>query len=64
MKSGSSEKSEEAVVPDSLFAFLGWRTGVEPATFGTTIRRSNQLSYIHHVILRCKDMFFSFSPKG
>ena len=23
--------------------------GLEPTTFGTTIRRSNRLSYIHHV---------------
>ena len=28
----------------------GWLTGFEPATSGTTIQRSNQLSYSHHVI--------------
>ena len=26
---------------------LGWMTGFEPATSGSTIRRSNQLSYTH-----------------
>ena len=29
--------------------FQGWKMGLEPTTFGTTIRRSNRLSYIHRV---------------
>lgn len=32
--------------------------GLEPTTFGTTIRRSNQLSYIHRVC-GSKDRVFS-----
>ncbi len=31
-----------------LAGFMGWMTGFEPATSGSTIRRSNQLSYTHH----------------
>ena len=32
---------------------MGWKTGFEPATSGTTIRRSNLLSYNHH-FTECK----------
>ena len=31
---------------------MGWMTGLEPATTGSTIRGSNQLSYTH----RCEGM--------
>jgi hypothetical protein len=34
--------------------FEGWPTGVEPATSGTTIRRSNRLSYGHHATPKTK----------
>ncbi len=30
-------------------SIFGWKMGFEPTTFGTTIRHSNQLSYIHHL---------------
>ncbi len=34
--------------PTATFFILGRMTGFEPATFGTTNQRSNQLSYIRH----------------
>lgn len=27
---------------------MGWTTGLEPATTGTTIQGSTKLSYVHH----------------
>ena len=32
-----------------LASLFGWKMGFEPTTFGTTIRHSNRLSYIHHL---------------
>ena len=43
---------------------FGWKTGFEPATSGTTIQRSNQLSYNHHFVSECKCKSFTFFYKG
>ena len=42
----SAYANEKRSSQEDLF---GWKKGLEPSTFGTTIRRSNQLSYIHRV---------------
>ena len=40
-----SASSPVAVLPDQLSERMARETGLEPATFGVTGRRSNQLSY-------------------
>lgn len=46
--------------------FYGWKMGLEPTTFGTTIRRSNRLSYIHRVTVvrsyRDANVIYFFGP--
>ena len=42
----SAHANEKRSSQEDLF---GWKKGLEPSTFGTTIRRSNRLSYIHRV---------------
>ena len=39
--------------------FYGWMTGIEPATSGTTIQYSNQLSYIHRLGVQIYKNFLS-----
>ncbi len=39
---------------------MGWMTRFEPATSGSTDRRSNQLSYIHHKLI----LYFSNFSAG
>lgn len=41
----------------TLFTY-GWKMGLEPTTHGTTIRYSNQLSYIHRVFASANIQLF------
>jgi hypothetical protein len=42
-----AQKNKAAPYGTAFFA--GWKMGFEPTTFGTTIRRSNLLNYIHRL---------------
>ena len=39
----------EKSLANARLSNFGWKMGFEPTTFGTTIRHSNRLSYIHHI---------------
>ncbi len=41
------KETAPSVMPGAVSFDLGWLTGVEPAAFGITTQRSNQLSYSH-----------------
>src|SRR2546427_60139 len=43
----------------------GWLTGIEPATSGATVQRSNRLSYSHHVVAQQRtDLRCAPSPRS
>jgi hypothetical protein len=53
---GIPNKEEDVLLRHPLL-LIGWKTGVEPATSGTTIQRSNQLSYIHRLGVQIYKIF-------
>ena len=57
------KKGGKKKTPEKLGSLQGWKIGLEPTTFGTTIRRSNQLSYVHHVFSTVQryNLFFNLA---
>ena len=45
----SSQVWKTCILTAVLHSLMGWVIGIEPTTFWTTIRRSNQLSYTHQI---------------
>ncbi len=56
----SKKRNKKSLRHNLRLYIFGWKTGFEPATSGTTIQRSNQLNYIHHLFCGCKYIQFIF----
>ena len=58
ISSNIEDNKKGQIINVSELSPLGWKTGLEPATPGTTIQCSNQLSYIHRKIRGAKIILF------
>ena len=56
-----AKKALKNPIQSSMGVNMGWMTRLEPATSGSTDRRSNQLSYIHHKMVLRTNYFFYFT---
>jgi hypothetical protein len=50
-RGASQQQTQRLALRRAVSHALGWATGLEPATFGATVRRSNHLSYAHRELL-------------